>query len=35
MAQKSILILMALMLASTSAFAVQRNVLAEEFTGTW
>jgi len=35
MAQKSILILLALIFASTSSFAVQRNVLAEEFTGTW
>ena len=31
----SLLILLTLLMATTSAFAVQRTVLAEEFTGTW
>lgn len=35
MTRLSISILLALLLASTMALAVQRTVLSEDFTGTW
>ena len=35
MTRSSLFILLTLLLATTSGFAVQRTVLAEEFTGTW